>query len=256
MTFYIQSHTLTASFQVSAHWWQPERKKLKWFESHEYHDIVGAFVFWCFFFLYWVEFFHQRFVLHRGSTAHCCEEKEGDDCLLPCPPKVPELRTFSCYKTAFPLYSLSWCGGKDCQSSPVCYPVAVAHMWSNHDSSLLKSFSVPYLLDSQKTFLISHRFTDGHLSVERTVLRLAGYEESQNGRALGPSFRQSLASDYLTSRSFCIFFVPIVHSVHPRWFISYWQTFPLSLALKITPVHLLGYFLELLGLASQCDVIE
>lgn len=129
-------------------------------------------------------------------------------------------------------------------------------MWSNHGSSLLKCFSVPYLLVSQNTFLISHPLTDGHLSVERTLLRLAGYEESQNGGALGPSFRQSLASDYLTSRSFCILFVPIVYSVYPRWFISYWRTFPLSLALKITPVHLLGYFLGLLGLASQCDVIE
>lgn len=127
-------------------------------------------------------------------------------------------------------------------------------MWSKHGSSLLL-YSLPLSLPEK--ILISHPFTDGHLSVERTVLRLAGYKASQSGGAirvaLGASFSQSLARDYLTSRSFYIFFVPIVRSLYPIDLLHI-DGHISSLALKITPVHLLAA--SLLSLASQCDAIE
>jgi len=63
-----------------------------------------------------------------------------------------------------------------------------------------------------------------------------------------------LAWDYLTSRSFYIFFVPIVQFIPPLIYSILMDISPL--ALKIIPVHLLDYFLGLLGLASQSDAKE
>lgn len=252
------SHTLTASFQVSAHWWQPERKKLKWFESHEYRDIVGGLV--CFVYLYWLSFsisilcsteapLHTAVRRKKETTAHfsvlsrCLSSEHFPTCSNIRRPSHCIYCLSAEGKTIRAVLSLTQLLLQMCDQSmaPLCS-------------------SIPYPLVCQKKILISHPFTDGHLSVERTVLRLAGYKASQSGGAirvaLGASFWQSLARDYLTSRSFYIFFVPIVRSLYPHWFIAYRWTYLLSLALKITPVHLLAYFLGLLSLASQCDAIE
>lgn len=233
-------------------------KKLKWFESHEYRDIVGGLV--CFVYLYWLSFsisilcsteapLHTAVRRKKETTAHfsvlsrCLSSEHFPTCSNIRRPSHCIYCLSAEGKTIRAVLSLTQLLLQMCDQSmaPLCS-------------------SIPYPLVCQKKILISHPFTDGHLSVERTVLRLAGYKASQSGGAirvaLGASFRQSLARDYLTSRSFYIFFVPIVCSLYPHWFIAYRWTYLLSLALKITPVHLLAYFLGLLSLASQCDAIE
>lgn len=89
------------------------------------------------------------------------------------------------------------------------------------------SAAPPLRVVSQKTWLISHPFSDYHLAIERAILSLLTYEELQNRIptkvAIGPS--QSLALDFPTSRSFYILLSQMTHGSQrvytpPHWFIS------------------------------------
>lgn len=81
VTFYIQSHTLTASFQVSAHWWQPERKKTEVIWKPWVPWYCRWFCLFCF--LYWLSFsisvscsteapLHTAVRRKKETTAHLC----------------------------------------------------------------------------------------------------------------------------------------------------------------------------------------
>lgn len=113
------------------------RKKLKWFESHEYHDIVGGFV--CFVFLYWLSFsvcvscsteapLHTAVRRKKETTAHLCVLSR---CLSsePCPVIRRPSHCIHCLsvegKTASAALSLNQLLLQTCDQSmtPLCWNV-------------------------------------------------------------------------------------------------------------------------------------
>lgn len=131
VTFYIMSHTFTASFQVSAHWCGAREENWKWFESHEHHDIVGGLA--CFIYLYCWVFPSGGILCSTEAPLHTAVRRRRRRrlCSFQCPFKVPELRTFSNmfqHKHDLPTVFTVLVRRERLSEQSFLYPVAVANV--------------------------------------------------------------------------------------------------------------------------------
>lgn len=122
--------------------------------------------------------FPSSILCSTEAPLHCCEEEEGRRLLISVSFQGAWAQNIfpTCSNIRRPshcIYCLS--AEEDYQSSPFSYPVAVANVWS---SMAPLCSSIPYPLVCQKKILISHPFTDGHLSDWENSFELAGYKAS------------------------------------------------------------------------------